>query len=258
MKKTMAARWPRIYGRCKQAGGLLLAFALVGLTAACSRDPEDKELRTQATSSEAESRRVREEQKMRALIARLTAVEGLEHVLTRHIDYCQGPQNGSLFENNRSPYVLKCSMRADAYFGVRGEITEVMSRIRAAGIATWGPQDGEGRDMPYAAGTVTYALEYHRARGKYQDGTLMPGPALEAPGLRLDWDRPDLPLLNRIEEPAPCPKAGSEVIYRRCSITPEDPMTVAVARTRYATVLTLSLGLWGSSADNYFTVLRRK
>ncbi|MFE6973971.1 hypothetical protein [Streptomyces sp. NPDC057682] len=109
-----------------------------------------------------------------------------------------------------------------------------------------------------AGGTVTYALKYHRARGKYPDGTLMPGPALKAPGLRLDWDRPDLPLPSRVEEPAPRPETGSEVIYWRCSITPEDRMTVAVARTRHATVLTLSPGLWNSSADNYFTVLRRE
>ncbi|MGW7724986.1 hypothetical protein ACWGJ6_16730 [Streptomyces canus] len=257
MKKTKAARWRRSYGRCTQAGGLLLTFVLVGLTAACSHHPADKELRARATSSEAESRRSREEEKMRALIARLTAVEGLEHLLTRSVDSCQGPQKGSLFENNRSPYVLTCSMQADAYFGVRGEITEVLSRIRAAGIATWGPQDGEGRDMPYAAGTVTYALDYYRARGKFQDGTLMPAPTLEAPGLRLDWDRPDLPLPMRVEEPAPCPETGSKV-YWRCSIAPEDPMTVAAARTRYDTVLTLSLGRWGSSADNYFTVPRRK
>ncbi|MFD5572763.1 hypothetical protein [Streptomyces cadmiisoli] len=128
MKKTKAARWHRGYRRCTQAGGLLVAFALVGLTAACSREPADKELRTQATSSEAESRRAREEQKMRALIARLTAVEGLEHLLTLSIDTCHGPQDGSIFENNRSPYALTCSMRADAYFGVRGEITDVLSR----------------------------------------------------------------------------------------------------------------------------------
>jgi hypothetical protein len=230
----------------------------VGLSAACSREPTDKELRTQATSPETESRRAAEEQKMRALIARLTAVEGLEHLLTRSIDSCQRPANGSMFENNQSPYALTCSTRADAYFGVRGEITGVLSRIRAAGIATWGSQDSEGRDMPYAAGTVTYALDYHRGRGKYQDGTLMPAPALEAPGLRLDWDRPDLPLPHQVEEPLPCPETGSAVIYARCSVAPEGPMTVTAARARYGTVLTLSLGLWESSAYNYFTVARRK
>ncbi|MFD7868168.1 hypothetical protein [Streptomyces sp. NPDC059783] len=257
MKKTKAARWRRGYRRCRQAGGLLVAFALVGLTAACSHEPADKELRTQATSSEAESRRVREEQKMHALIARLAAVEGLEHLHTHLFDSCHGRQNDSIFEDDESPYALTCSMWADAYFGARGEITGVLSRIRAAGVAAWGPQDDEGRDLPYAAGTVTYALDYHRARGKFRDGTLMPGPALEAPGLRLDWDRPDLPLPNLIEEPAPCPETGS-VIYWRCSITPEDPMTVAAARTRYDTVLTLSLGHYASSAYNYFTVPRRE
>ncbi|TXJ82028.1 hypothetical protein E2C11_09830 [Streptomyces lavendulae] len=256
MKGTMAAR-RGVRGRCAQAGGLLLSFALMGLTAACSREPSEKKLRTQATSPAAESRRAAEEQKMRALIERLTAVEGLEHVLTRFVDTCARPYNGSIFENNESPYTLKCDMRAVAYFGVRGEITDVLPRIRAADVAAWGPHDTEGRDLPHAAGTVTYALDYHRDRGRYPDGTLMSTPTLEGPGLQIDWDRPDLPLPNRIEEPAPCPTVGSG-IYHRCSTTPETPMSVATARARYGTVLVLSLGGWGSSAYDYFAVPRRK
>ncbi|WP_310723331.1 hypothetical protein [Streptomyces sp. N2A] len=258
MKETLAGRWRRVRGRCAQAGGLLLAFALMGLTAACSREPSEKKLRTQATSPLAESRRAEEEHKIRALIERLTAVEGLEHVLTRFTDSCARPDNGSIFENNRSPYVLTCGMKAVAYFGVRGSITDVLPRIRAAGIATWGTQDGKGRDLPHAGGTVSYALDYHRKRGRNPDGSLMAAPTLTAPGLRIDWDRPDLPFPNQVEDPAPCPPAETG-IYQRCSTVPKTPMSMAAARARYGTLLTFTLGgRWDSSAENYFTVPRRK
>ncbi|MFD9000734.1 hypothetical protein ACFV0T_07100 [Streptomyces sp. NPDC059582] len=257
MKGTVADRWRDVRAPWVRAGGLLLALALVGLTTACSREPSDKELRKQATSPAAESRRSVEERKMRALIERLTAVEGLEHVLTRFEDSCVRPYNGSIFENHESPHSLECDMQAVAYFGVRGDLTDVLRRIRAADIAAWGPHDDEGRDMPHAAGTVTYAIGYQRDHGRYPDGRLMPAPTLEAPGLRIDWDRPHLPLPNLVEEPALCPPAGSG-IYQRCSTAPENPISVATTRVRYGTVLTLSLGGWDSSADNYFTVTRRK
>lgn len=255
MRVGMTVRRGRVRERCVQVGGLLLSFALVGLASACSREPSEKKLLTQATSPAAESRRAAEEQKMRALVERLTAVEGLEHVLTRFVDTCARPYNGSIFENKESPYTLECDMRTVAYFGVQGDITDVLPRIRAADVATWGPHDTEGRDLPHAAGTVTYALDYHHDRGRYSDGTLMPAPTLEGPGLQIDWDRPDLPLPNRIEEPAPCLAVGSR-IYHRCSTAPESPMSVAAARARYGTVL--SFGGWGSSGYNYFTVPRRK
>ncbi|GAU65560.1 hypothetical protein SSP35_01_09040 [Streptomyces sp. NBRC 110611] len=257
MKETVAARWRRVRRRCARAGGVLLAFTLVGLTAACSSEPSEKELRRQATSPVAESRREAEEHQIRALIQRLTAVEGLEYVLTRFWDSCGRPHNGSLFENNRSPYVLRCGLKAVAYFGIRGDVTDVLPRIRAAAVATWGTQDDEGRDMPYAAGTVTYALDYHRHQGRYPDGSLMPAPILEAPGLRIDWDRPRLPLPNRVEEPVPCRPAGSGGIYHRCWTAPEAPMSLADVRARYGTVLSFTLGGWDSSAQKYFTVPRR-
>ncbi|MFG3115510.1 hypothetical protein ACGF4C_13990 [Streptomyces sp. NPDC048197] len=149
-------------------------------------------------------------------------------------------------------------MEAVAYFGVRGDITDVLPRIRAAGIATWGRQDGKGRDLPHAAGTVSYALDYHHKRGRNPDGSLLPAPTLTAPGLRIDWDRPDLPLPNKVEEPAPCPPVET-AIYQRCSTVPQTPMSTAAARARYGTVLTFSLGdRWDSSTENYFTVPRRK
>lgn len=256
MKENMAAQRRRGRGRYARAGGLLLAFALVGLTTACSREPSEKELRKQATSPAAQARRAVEEKKMRALIKHLTAVEGLEHVLTRFSDSCGRPYDGSIFENHQSPNALRCDMRAVAYFGVRGDITDVLPRIRAARIQPWGPQE-KGRDMPYAGGTVSYALDYHRHHGRYKDGSLMPAPTLEAPGLDIDWDRPDMPLPNLVEEPIACPPAGSGGIYERCSTTPKAPMSVAAARSRYGTLLTFSLGGYASSGDSYFTVPRR-
>ncbi|WEB45124.1 hypothetical protein MOV08_41410 [Streptomyces yunnanensis] len=120
MKETVVAWWRRVRRRWTQASGLLLAFALVGLTTVCSRRPSKRKLRAQATAPAAQSRRAEEERKIRALIERLTAVEGLEHVFTRFTDCCARPYNGSIFENNPSPYALTCDMGAVAYFGVRG------------------------------------------------------------------------------------------------------------------------------------------
>ncbi|MEV8453121.1 hypothetical protein AB0467_12215 [Streptomyces sp. NPDC052095] len=112
--------------------------------------------------------------------------------------------------------------------------------------------------MPHAAGTVAYALDYHRHRGRYPDGRLMPTPMLEAQGLRIDWDRPDLPLPGPVEELSPCPPTNPTAYHQRCSTVPDRPEALAGARDRYGTVLTLTIGGWGSSATDYFTVPRRK
>ncbi|WP_274911216.1 hypothetical protein [Streptomyces sp. WZ-12] len=258
MTETVRARWRRVRGKCGRAGGLLLAFALVGLTMACSREPSKKALHARAMSPAAESRRAEEERKMRALIARLAAVPGLEHVLTHFTDSCTRPYNGSIFENNRSPHVLRCDMQAVAYFGVQGDIADVLRRIRAADIAAWGPQDSAGRDVPHAAGTVTYALDYLRRHGRHPDGRTMPAPTLKAPGLQLDWDSPDTPLPHRVNEPTPCPTIDLGEIHQRCTTHPESPTSLTAARTRYGTILSLNLGGWGSSASEYFTVPRGK
>ncbi|WP_261957938.1 hypothetical protein [Streptomyces nigrescens] len=231
-----------------------MAFALVGLKAACSREPSDKKLRAQATSSEAQSRRAAEEQRQTALIQRLAAVDGLEHVLTRFVDSCVRPYKRSVFENRSSPYLMTCSMRAVAYFGVHDDMANVLRRIREAHIATWGPQDGEGRDLPQAAGTVTYALSYHRARGRAPDGSPMPAPTLEATGLRIDWDRTTTPVPHRVADPTPCPPPEFG-LYQHCSTISETPKSLAAARAHYGTLLSFTLsGSSASSTDNYFTV----
>ncbi|MFF1905100.1 hypothetical protein [Kitasatospora sp. NPDC058218] len=235
--------------------GLLFAFAFIGLGGLQKRRPSEKKLRALATSEQARSRRAEEEEKIHSLIARLAEVEGLEHVLTRFSDHCYRPNTGP-FEG-RPMNTLICSMEAVAYFGVRGDLADVLPRIRAAGIATWGPQREGEPDHPHATGTVRYALAYHRSQGRDPDGRLMPGPDLRAKGLEITWDRPDAPLVNLVEEPRPCPPPRSGDIYARCSVVPQMPTTVAAARARYGTVLAFSLGTWGSSAHPYFTVPRR-
>lgn len=261
MSETVTARGRRVRGRCAGTGGLLLAFALLGTATACSREPSEQGLRAEATSPAARSHRAAEQRKADDLVRRLTAVDGLDHVLTRTVDTCARPDDGSVFERTRSPNSLECGMRTEAYFGVRTDVPRLLARVRAAHIADWGSAqdpDGNAGDPPGTAGSVAYALVYQRDHGRYEDGSLMPGPALEAPGLRIDWDRTDTPLPNLLAEPAPCPAAGSAV-YRRCLTSPAAPATpapVAAARSRFGTVLVLRVGDRASSADDYFTAPR--
>ncbi|MFD9487613.1 hypothetical protein ACFWBX_27325 [Streptomyces sp. NPDC059991] len=242
----MADRRHRGLDAFKQAGGLLLALSLAGLATACTREPAARELRAQATSPQAASRRTAEEQGMRTVIARLMAVEGLEHVLTRFRDSCARPTKHSVFENNPPRNALECRMDADVYFGAQADITDVVTRIGAARIAPWEPQADQA---------IAYALDYQRAHGRHPDGTLMSAPRLEAPGVRIEWDQP-VPLSQRVEEPLPC-FVVKDAIYERCSITPHTPMSVATARSRYGRVLALHLT---SSAypGYYFAVPRKK
>ncbi|MEU5823644.1 hypothetical protein [Streptomyces sp. NPDC047803] len=235
---------------------LVLVLVLAGVAAGCSPGPSDDALRARARSDEAVARRTVEERKMRKLIRRMKAVKGLEHIRTRFLDLCATPTDGNLFEPPQSPDALECGMRAEVYLGVRGDITDVLRSIRAAHLAPWGsPVRATEGDSPTAGGTVAYALTYQRERGRFPDGTLMPGPRLEAPGLSIDWDRPGLPLPGMIEDFAPCPADGSGRIYQRCEVTPGAPATLAAARARYGTVLVLVAEGHGSS-DAYFTVAR--
>jgi hypothetical protein len=232
-------------------------LVLLGLSTACSRGPSDEELRARATAHAVESRRAAEERQMDTLVGRLSAVRGLEHVLTRLVDTCARPDDGSLLEPNRSPDTLECDMRTEAYFGVRAPMSDLLPRVRAAHVANWGSDATGDEGTSGAAGSVAYALVYQRDQGRYGDGTLMPGPALQAPGARIDWDRPDAPLPNLVAGPVACPAAGS-MIYRRCLTSPASASLPAVtaARARYGTVLVLRLGGWDSSADDYFTMPR--
>ncbi|WP_257584177.1 hypothetical protein [Streptomyces sp. TLI_146] len=184
---------------------------------------------------------------MRAVIGRLTAVEGLEHVLTRFRDSCARPTKHSVFENNPSRNVLECSMDADVYFGVRADLTDVLARIGAARIAPWEPQADQA---------IAYALDYQRAHGRNPDGTLMSAPLLQAPGIEIAWDQPD-PLPHQIKEPLPCFPATASTIYERCSINPHTPLSLATARARYGTLLALHLAS-SNYLGYYFNVPRKK
>ncbi|MFE3186932.1 hypothetical protein ACFXKR_39730 [Streptomyces violascens] len=200
------------------------------------REPSDKELRTQATSPEAESLRAREEQRMRALVQRVTAVEGLEHALTRFTDFCNRPTKRSVFENYQSPYVLECRMQTVAYFGIRGDITDVLPRIPTPGIDTWAQQ-------------VAGAVQYHHTRGRSADGSLIPAPSLQAPGIRIEWDLPQ-PLPRQVQEPILCPSDGW-AIYQRCTTVPTATVSVAAARAKYHTILSVTLDHTTSPAYYY-------
>ncbi|MFF1482299.1 hypothetical protein ACFVYD_32900, partial [Streptomyces sp. NPDC058301] len=103
---------------------------------------------------------------------------------------------------------------------------------------------------------IAYALDYQRAHGRNPDGTLMSAPRLHAPGIEIEWDRPQ-PLPQQVEAPLPCFPATTSTIYERCSITPHPPTSLATARARYGILLALHLT---SSAypGYYFTVPRKK
>ncbi|MFJ5829420.1 hypothetical protein [Streptomyces sp. NPDC093089] len=236
---------------------VLWASALLGVATACSVAPSDQELRSRTTLPATEQLRSAEERKIRELIERMGAVEGLELVRAHVTDSCVRSGEGSVFDSGRPPYVLTCSMRAVAYFGVRGSVAEALPRIREADIAVWGPQDGKGRDVPHAAGTITYALDYLRHGGRTSDGSKLPSPVLDGPGIDLDWERPDDPLsvLVTAESPTPCPPASE--IYRRCWVMPDSPMSMATARSRNRTFLTVTVGGPESTAYDYFTVRRQ-
>ncbi|WP_328954774.1 hypothetical protein [Kitasatospora purpeofusca] len=243
--------------RCKEAAGVLLALLLIAISEASARGPSDRKLRKRATSPEAESRRTVAQERIHDLTARLSAVEGLEHVLTTFTDSCNRPDRGSSF-GARPTDVLRCEMRSVSYFGVQGDITDVLARIREADIAAWGRRDRQGQDRPDSSGTITYAIDYHRNRGRYPDGRTMPAPVLKTTSLEIDWDRLDFPLVNRIKEATlPDPEAAGGGIYRRCSTVPQAPMSVTEARAHYGTVLRFVAISTNTSTREYYHAVPR-
>ncbi|WP_043468663.1 hypothetical protein [Kitasatospora sp. MBT66] len=243
--------------RFKEAAGVLLAIPLLAISEASARGPSDRKLRKRATSPEAESRRAVAQERIDDLTARLSTVEGLEHVLTTFTDSCNRPYRGASF-GARPTDVLRCGMRSVSYFGVQGDITDVLARIREADIAAWGPRDGQGQDQPGSSGTITYAIDYHRHRGRYPDGGTMPAPVLKTTSLEIDWDRLDFPLVNRIEEAnLPAPEAAGGGIYRRCSTVPQTPTSVAEARAHYGTVLRFVASSTDTSRRTYYHAVPR-
>ncbi|WP_234371373.1 hypothetical protein [Streptomyces sp. XY431] len=230
---------------------------LLAISKASSRGPSDRKLRKHATSPEAESRRTVAQERIHDLTARLSAVEGLEHVMTTFTDSCSRPYHASVFEA-RPTDVLRCEMRSVSYFGVLGDITDVLARIREADIAAWGPRDRQGQDLPHARGTITYAIDYHRNHGRFPDGGTMATPVLGTSVLEIDWDRLDFPLVNRIEEAdLPDPEAAGGGIYRRCSTVPQAAMSVTEARAHYGTVLRFVASSTNTSTREYYHAVPR-
>ncbi|MEU2389620.1 hypothetical protein [Streptomyces sp. NPDC007369] len=237
------------------------AAAMIMVSGGCAQHRPQTgtaELRAVATGHDAESRRNAEEARLRGLLERLARVEGLHHAYTGLKDDCAGPSEGN-FKDPPSVDLVSCSMSVNAVYGVEGDVTDVLKRIHAAGVTPWQPNvNGPGSA---SGGTLDYALEYHRLRGVFPDGTLMPAPSLvsEDRGLEITWDRPPLPdhpaasgQVEGNDVPA-CPPAGP--LYSRCRIDPPQPDPVPAVRARYGTVLNVAIGSAGRTP--YFTVPRR-
>ncbi|MFD0267494.1 hypothetical protein ACFVGY_12980 [Streptomyces sp. NPDC127106] len=243
-----------------QAATAAACAAVMAVTSACAAQqsqPDIAELRATATGYDAESKRSAEETRLRGLLDRLNRVEGLHHAYTRFTDHCTGPSKGN-FKDPPSVDLVSCSMGVHAVYGVEGDVTDVLRRIDAAGVTPWQPNlNGPGSA---SGGTLDYALEYHRLRGVFPDGLLMPAPSLvsEDRGLVIAWDYPPLPdhpaasAQVEGEDPPACPPAGP--VHSRCRIDPQQPDSVPAVRARYGTVLSVRIGRPGSTP--YFTVPR--
>ncbi|MFD7630126.1 hypothetical protein ACFV7Q_29575 [Streptomyces sp. NPDC059851] len=235
------------------------AAAAMVVVGACSPQPQPSiaELRAMATDGDAESKRNAEETRLRGLLDRLDRVEGLHHAYTEFKDGCTGPAKGN-FKEPAGVDLLTCEMGLSAVYGVEGEVTDVLQRIGAADVTTWQPDlNGPGSA---SGGTLAYALEYHRMRGVFPDGTWMPAPSLvsEDRGLVITWDYPPLPAhpaaSSQVEgaQVPTCPPAGP--VHSRCRIDPPRPDPVPAVRARYGTVLKVVIGRPGSLP--YYTVPR--
>ncbi|MFD7322095.1 hypothetical protein ACFV9D_13585 [Streptomyces sp. NPDC059875] len=235
------------------------------MTSACARPPDDAELRAAATADGTRQIRESKERGVRELLARLAEVEGLRPGYTVFQDVCAGAPDGNLLEPATGP-LMTCSMSLTAVFGVEGDVTEVLRRIDAARVVRWQPNvNGPGSA---SGGTLQNALEYHRQRGVFPDGRLMPAPHLESEDgtVTITWDHPTLPghppASSRVgshgragggRRTAPtCPPESP--VYSRCRIDPERPQSVPAIRARYGTVLEVEIDPDGQLG--YFEVPR--
>ncbi|MFD8970789.1 hypothetical protein ACFV0C_38435 [Streptomyces sp. NPDC059568] len=197
-----------------------------------------------ATTDDARLKRDSEEGRIRALLARLGHVKGLWHGYTVYEDVCTGPKTGNFLEPASGP-LMACSMSVSAVFGVEGEVTEVLRRIEAAAIVRWKSNVNGPGSAP--AGSLDYALEYHRLRGVFPDGLLMPAPYLESENgaVTISWDYPGLPgsppAASQVggKEAPVCPPESP--IYSLCHIDPLRPQAVPEIRARYGTVLKVEI-----------------
>ncbi|MFJ3221177.1 hypothetical protein ACIPLC_35305 [Kitasatospora sp. NPDC086801] len=235
--------------------GLLLSQPVRARDALRARLPTTRRLRALASSPRAEALRAAERERIRRLVDGLAAVEGVAHLLTRVADHCDRPASfGLLTTTAEGRGVLVCRMSATAYFATGEDITAVLPRIEAAGLADWGFPNTWGDEPPHSPGTVAYALRYHRDGGLFPDGRRMPVPHLSTAGATLAWDLPGLP------RPDPSwPRLRSEVRFRH-EQSPPDGDPAALLRAARAEgrgpVLALTFGRDWTDTCTYHAVAR--
>ncbi|MFD0402052.1 hypothetical protein ACFVHI_28670 [Kitasatospora sp. NPDC127121] len=235
--------------------GMLLAQPVRARDALRARLPTTRRLRALASSPQVEALRAAERERIRRMVEGLAAVEGVTHLLTRVADHCDRPASlGLLTTTAEGRGVLVCRMSAAAYFATGEDITAVLPRIGAAGLADWGFPNTWGDEPPYSPGTVAYALRYHRDRGLFPDGRRMPGPSLSTADATLVWDLPGIP------RPDPYwPRPGSDVHFRHEQIPPDaDPAALlrAARAEGRGPVLVLTFGRNWTDTCTYHAVPR--
>ncbi|MFJ9776780.1 hypothetical protein ACIRVF_37045 [Kitasatospora sp. NPDC101157] len=233
--------------------GYLLSLPGRGLEASRRIRPTDRRLRALADSLPARAARQAERERIERTVAALAAVEGVEHLLTRISDHCDRPESFDIHAPGpEGRLALVCRMTASAYFATREDITDLLPRIEAAGLADWGSPGNR-------TGTPAYALRWHGAEAADDgwrlspEGRRMQAPDLSSPGAVLHWDLRDSATLR----PDPYWKrVGSRVRFSN-EQTPPDADPAELLRTAradgHALVLQLDLRTNWREACTYYT-----
>jgi Asp-tRNA(Asn)/Glu-tRNA(Gln) amidotransferase C subunit len=222
-----------------------------GLQTVRGRWPTERRLRALAASPRAQAARAAELGRIRQLVEALGAVEGVEHVLTRVLDSRTRPRPLELLDRlSDAEALLNCRLHARAYFVIREDITAVLPRIEAAGLAAWGRAD----QRPSAGGTVEHALRWYRDGGTTEEGWAMDSPSLFSPVARLHWDLPG------VLRPDPLPLSAPAHPRHVMEQTPPEPTAADLLREARADgrglVLELVLGTNGNDRRQYHVVPR--
>ncbi|MFH9347573.1 hypothetical protein [Kitasatospora sp. NPDC017646] len=236
--------------------GYLLSLPGRGLEASRRIWPTDRRLRALADSPRARCARQAERERIERMVAALEAVEGMEHLLTRISDHCGRPESFDIHAPGpEGRLALVCRMTASAYFATREDITALLPRIAAAGLAEWGSPNNR-------TGTPAYALRWYGADLADDgwrldpDGWRMEAPGLSSPGARLHWDLRDSATLR----PDPYWKRVASSVRSSNEQTPPDADPAELLRTARAhgrgLVLQLDVRTDGREACTYYTAKR--